>query len=96
MLRLMKKPAGTTIDAAVGREISLRDGAIDAFVTGTVDRAGAAYVATLRILTPSNANVLSTFTARGLCSQLPSASGAQIVRVNKACRRPVDARSAAA
>ena len=85
MLRLMKKPAGTTIDAAVGREISLRDGAIDAFVTGTVDRAGAAYVATLRILTPSNANVLSTFTARGRTrSQLLDGVRREIVRVNKA------------
>jgi tetratricopeptide (TPR) repeat protein len=65
MLRLMKRPAATAIDATVGREISLRDGAIEAFITGTIDKNAAGYQATVRVLSPSNANVLTSFRVAG-------------------------------
>jgi tetratricopeptide (TPR) repeat protein len=63
-LRLMRKPAGAPIDAAIAREVSLRDGAIDAFVIGAVDRIESRYVASFRVLTPAEAVVVASFSAR--------------------------------
>ena len=51
-LRLMKKPLDTKIDAAVGREICLRDGAIRALVTGRVDKFGTTYVMSVSLVDP--------------------------------------------
>ncbi len=62
-LRLMRDP-GAVVDAAGAREISLRDGAIDAFVIGTVDRIESDYVATIRFLTPAEAVVVASFSVR--------------------------------
>jgi tetratricopeptide (TPR) repeat protein len=65
LLSLMKRPADTRVDATIGRELCLRDGAIDAFVTGTVEKAGSNYVATVRILTPADTVVAAAFSAQG-------------------------------
>jgi tetratricopeptide (TPR) repeat protein len=63
-LRLMRKPANTMIDGTIAREISLRDGGIDAYVVGAVDRLGSQYVATIRFSTPAEAVVVTSFSAR--------------------------------
>jgi tetratricopeptide (TPR) repeat protein len=85
MLRLMRKPANAPVDASVGREICLRDGAIDGFVTGTVETTASSYVATVRILTPPNANLLATFKVQGRDQiQLLDAVRREIVRVQSA------------
>jgi tetratricopeptide (TPR) repeat protein len=42
-LRLMKRPASTRLDARTAREICLRDGEIQLFASGRIDRLGAAY-----------------------------------------------------
>ncbi len=60
-LQLMKKPATTPVDMTVGREIALRDGTIDAFVTGSVERIDSIYVASVRIQTPHNSNLVASF-----------------------------------
>jgi hypothetical protein len=65
LLRLMKKPHDTPVDAVIGRELCLRDGAIDAFVTGTLERSGSNYMATVRILTPADTIVAASFAAHG-------------------------------
>src|SRR5262249_9674676 len=60
------------------------DGAIDAFVSGTVDKTTAAYVATIRIVTPANGNLLATFSVRTQTrSQLLDDVRREIVRVNR-------------
>lgn len=84
-LQLMKKPANTPIDASIGREICLRDGGIDGFLTGVVDKNGSSYIATVRILTPPNANLVATFTVRARShSQLLDAVRREVGRVLRA------------
>ena len=51
-LRLMRKPPETKIDAAVGREICLRDGGIRALITGRVDKLGTTYVMSVSLVDP--------------------------------------------
>ena len=43
-LRLMKRPVDSRIDARLGREICLRDGEIQALITGRVEKIGTNYV----------------------------------------------------
>jgi tetratricopeptide (TPR) repeat protein len=64
-LRLMGKPETTPISAAVGREISRRDGAIEGYVTGVLEGGGDGYTVTLRFVTPENDTVLATVTVHG-------------------------------
>jgi serine/threonine protein kinase/predicted Zn-dependent protease len=51
-LRLMKKPPETKIDAALGREICLRDGGIRALLAGRVEKLGTTYVMSVRLIDP--------------------------------------------
>jgi tetratricopeptide (TPR) repeat protein len=51
-LRLMTRPTSTVVDADVGREIALRDGAIRAVVGGRFERVGGVYVLTARLIDP--------------------------------------------
>jgi tetratricopeptide (TPR) repeat protein len=51
-LRLMRKPLETKIDAAVGREICLRDGGIPAMLTGRVERFGSTYTLSAQLVDP--------------------------------------------
>jgi Tetratricopeptide repeat len=85
LLRLMKKPPDTRVDAAIGRELCLRDGAIDAFVTGTLERSGTNYIVTLRILTPADAIVAASFAAQGVTpAQLVAAVRRQVGEIRRA------------
>jgi len=59
-LGLMRKPMETHIDAALGREICLRDGGIRALLTGRIERMGSAYLLSARLIDPvSGATVAS-------------------------------------
>jgi tetratricopeptide (TPR) repeat protein len=62
VLRLMRKPPDTPIDVTIGRELSLRDGAVDALVTLRIERVGSAHRVGLMILEPHDA-VVATFSA---------------------------------
>jgi serine/threonine protein kinase len=52
-LKLMLKPAGTTVDAAIGREVALRDGDTRFVIGGDIGRLGAGYVMTVQVIDPS-------------------------------------------
>jgi DNA-binding winged helix-turn-helix (wHTH) protein/tetratricopeptide (TPR) repeat protein len=52
VLRLMKKPPDTKIDASLGREICLRDGGIRALLTGRVEKLGTTYVLSAALVDP--------------------------------------------
>lgn len=53
-LRLMRKPLDMKIDAALGREICLRDGGIRTLLTGRVERLGTTYVLSAELIDPLN------------------------------------------
>jgi tetratricopeptide (TPR) repeat protein len=54
VLRLMKKRAGIAVDAALGREISLRDGGIRALLSGRVEKFGRTYVLSVALVEPAS------------------------------------------
>ena len=58
-LRLMLQRDDVELTPAVAREVCLRDGAIRAFVTGRIERAGSAYELSAKVTTPQDAFVLS-------------------------------------
>jgi tetratricopeptide (TPR) repeat protein len=51
-LRLMRKPEGTRVDAALGREICLRDGHIRALVTGRIENFNSKFLLSANVLDP--------------------------------------------
>src|SRR5262249_25581242 len=51
-LRLMRKPPDTPIDTAVAREVCLRDGGIQALITGMVQKVGSKYLLSVQLLDP--------------------------------------------
>lgn len=53
-LQLMKRPPDTSIDPALGRELSLRDGGIRALLTGQIEKAGTTYVLRADLLDPKD------------------------------------------
>jgi tetratricopeptide (TPR) repeat protein len=61
-LRLMRKPPDTRIDAAVGREICLRDGQIRALLTGRVEKFGTKYLLSVDIVDPTQGARVKAFT----------------------------------
>jgi DNA-binding winged helix-turn-helix (wHTH) protein/tetratricopeptide (TPR) repeat protein len=54
VLRLMRKPLDTKIDAVLGREICLRDGGIRALLTGRIDKLGTTYVLSAELVDPAH------------------------------------------
>jgi DNA-binding winged helix-turn-helix (wHTH) protein/tetratricopeptide (TPR) repeat protein len=54
VLRLMRKPLDAKIDAALGREICLRDGSIRALLIGRIEKLGTTYVLSEEIVNPTN------------------------------------------
>jgi DNA-binding winged helix-turn-helix (wHTH) protein len=54
VLQLMRKPLDTKIDAALGREICLRDGGIRALLTGRVEKLGTTYVLSAQLVNPAD------------------------------------------
>jgi hypothetical protein len=53
VLELMKRPLDTSIDAAMGREVSLRDGGIRALITGRVEKLDTTYVLSAVLVNPT-------------------------------------------
>ena len=59
-LRLMRKPAETRVDAAIGREVCLRDGEIRALVTGRVEKLGPRYILSAELVYPGDGVVVAS------------------------------------
>ena len=59
-LRLMRKAPETRVDAAIGREVCLRDGEIRALVTGRVEKLGARYVLSAELADPTDGVVVAS------------------------------------
>lgn len=59
-LHLMKKPPGTVVNAALGREICLRDGGIRALLTGRADKVGPRYLLDVALVEPSSGATVVT------------------------------------
>jgi len=74
-LRLMRKPADATVDAALAREISLRDGGIRALVTGRVEKFDNAYLLSAALVNPADNVTIVSFSeeAPGQEQVLPAA-----------------------
>ena len=51
-LRMMHKPVHQVLDAAVGREVCLRDGAIRALITGRLEKSGTSYSLNADVIDP--------------------------------------------
>ena len=60
VLALMKRALDTRLDDALAREVAVRDGGIRAFLTGRINRIGAAYVLTTSIVDPIDGRTLVT------------------------------------
>lgn len=73
-LRLMKKPLDTIIDAAVGREIALRDGGIRALLTGRVEKLDTTYVLNAALVEPGRGVTVASFSeeAEGQSEVVPA------------------------
>jgi DNA-binding winged helix-turn-helix (wHTH) protein/tetratricopeptide (TPR) repeat protein len=61
VLRLMRKPLDAQLDAALGREVSLRDGDIQAMLTGRVEKLGSSYVLSVQVVDPARGVTLASF-----------------------------------
>ena len=60
-LRLMKKPPETKVDAALGREICLRDGGIRAVLSGRVEKLDNTYMLSASLVEPSGGVTVAGF-----------------------------------
>lgn len=60
-LRLLRKPPDAKLDAALGREVCLRDGDIQALLTGRVERVGSSYVLSVQVVDPARGVTLASF-----------------------------------
>jgi tetratricopeptide (TPR) repeat protein len=59
-LALMRKPASTRVDAALGREICIRDGGIRAMVIGRVDKLGSTYTVGAQLVDPISGRTVAS------------------------------------
>ncbi|MDA2914237.1 tetratricopeptide repeat protein [Acidobacteriia bacterium AH_259_A11_L15] len=60
-LQLMRKPPDTRVDAALGREICLRDGGIRALLTGRVEKLDTTYVLSAALVNPADGVTVASF-----------------------------------
>ena len=60
-LRLLRKPVDAKLDAALGREVCLRDGDIQALLTGRVEKLGSTYVLSVQVVDPARGVTLASF-----------------------------------
>ena len=61
-LQLMRRPRETRVDASLGLELALRDGAIRAAIVGRVEKTGGTYSISARILDPADGSTASVVT----------------------------------
>jgi len=59
-LQLMKKPPSGLIDAALGREICLRDGGIRTLLNGQIEKAGTHYLLSASLMDPASGTTLAS------------------------------------
>ena len=59
-LGLMRRPPETAVDAAVGREIALRDGGIRAILTGRVDKLDTTYAVSAVLVEPATGRTVAS------------------------------------
>ena len=59
-LGLMRQPPETAVDAAVGREIALRDGGIRALLTGRVDKLDSTYALSAVLVEPATGRTVAS------------------------------------
>jgi tetratricopeptide (TPR) repeat protein len=73
-LALMRKQADTRVDAALGREICLRDGGIHALITGRIDKLGPTYLLGAQLVDPASGRTVVSFEeeASGQAAILPA------------------------
>ena len=60
-LRLMRKPPDTALDAALAREVCLRDGEIRALLTGRVEKPGGKYLLNVELVDAKGGATLAAF-----------------------------------
>jgi tetratricopeptide (TPR) repeat protein len=63
-LRLMKKAPDTRIDAAVGREVALRDGGVGLLIAGRLEREGSQYVVTADVIRTADGGIAASVRQR--------------------------------
>jgi len=61
VLRLMRKPPDTRVDAALGREICIRDGGIRALLTGRIEKSGSNYLLSIVLVDPKSGVSVASF-----------------------------------
>jgi DNA-binding winged helix-turn-helix (wHTH) protein/tetratricopeptide (TPR) repeat protein len=59
-LRLMVRPITTRVDAAIGREVALRDGGIRVVIAGAIERLGDTHAMTVQILNPHDGIIVAS------------------------------------
>lgn len=83
-LRLMRKPLDIRVDAALGREICVRDGGIRALLTGRIEKLGSNYLLSLKLVDPKNGVVVASFVGEAAGrDQIPEAVRQSSHRVRK-------------
>jgi tetratricopeptide (TPR) repeat protein len=73
-LRLMRKPLDVPLDAALAREVAVRDGEIRALLTGRVEKLGSKYLFSVEIVDPKQSATLAGFSeeSAGMEGSLPA------------------------
>ncbi len=61
VLRLMRKPLDTRVDAALGREICVRDGGIRGLLTARIEKPGTNYLLSLDLVDPKSGARVASF-----------------------------------
>lgn len=88
-LGLMRLSPGVRLDAALGRQVSLRDGGISAMITGRIDAVGPLLSLTARLTRPSDGRLLADVTEQ---ANGPTELMAAVHRLANRVTRAVDAR----
>jgi tetratricopeptide (TPR) repeat protein len=57
----MRLPASTVVDAAIGREVCLRDGGIRVLIAGRVEKVGSAYILSAQLVEPASGRAVESF-----------------------------------
>lgn len=60
-LALMRLPSNTAVNAAIAREVCLRDGGIRAMVAGRVEKIGSTYVLSAQLVDPTSGRAVESF-----------------------------------
>jgi tetratricopeptide (TPR) repeat protein len=61
-LALMEQPPNLQLDARTAREVSVRDGAVKALITGRIEQLGSSYLLTADIVNPADGLVMASIT----------------------------------